>query len=145
MSKSRKRTPYEQVRSTLILEAGEILDRLAVGGWTPNVDICETADAVTVRVELPGIEPSDIRITIQDSTVRVQGVKREPVVALERLSFYCLERRYGKFDRQINIDQVIDAGHSRATLADGVLSIEIPIVENRRGVMFEIPITKKQK
>lgn len=145
MSKSRKRTPYEQVRSTLILEAGEILDRLAVGGWTPNVDICETADAVTVRVELPGIEPSDIRITIQDSTVRVQGVKREPVVALERLSFYCLERRYGKFDRQINIDQVIDAGHSRATLADGVLSIEIPRVENRRGVMFEIPITKKQK
>jgi HSP20 family protein len=145
MSKSRKRTPYEQVRSTLILEAEEILDRLAVGGWVPNVDICETADAVTVRVELPGIEPSDIRVTIQDSTLRVQGVKREPAVALERLSYYCLERRYGKFDRQINIEQVIDAGHSCATLVNGVLSIEIPRMENRRGVMFEIPIIKKQK
>jgi HSP20 family protein len=122
-----------------------MLDRLAVGTWIPNVDICETADAVTVRVELPGIEPSDIRVTIQDSTLRVQGVKREPLIALERLSYHCLERRYGKFDRQINIDEVVDAGHSRATLANGVLSIEIPRMENRRGVMFEIPITKKQK
>lgn len=116
-----------------------------MGTWIPNVDICERADAVTVRVELPGIEPSDIRVTIQDGTLRVQGVKREPAIALERLSYHCLERRYGKFDRQIDIDQVIDAGHSRATLNNGVLSIEIPRMEDRRGVMFEIPITKKQK
>jgi len=145
MSKSRKRTPYEQARFPLILEAEEILDRLAVGGWTPNVDICETADAVTVRVELPGIEPSDIRVTIQDSTLRIQGMKREPAIALERLSYYCLERRYGKFDRQIKIDQVIDAGRARATLVNGVLTIEIPRMEDRRSVMFEIPVIKKQK
>jgi HSP20 family protein len=142
MSKSRKRTPYEQARSTLLLEAEGILDRFAVGTWIPNVDICETADGVTIRVELPGIEPSDIRVTIQDSTLRVQGVKREPMIALERISYHCLERRYGKFDRQINIDQIIDAARASATLVNGVLSIEIPRMANRRGVVFEIPVTK---
>jgi HSP20 family protein len=147
MSKSHKRTSYEQVRPSLILEAEEILDRLAVGSWIPNVDICETVNTVTVRVELPGIEAADIRLTIQGRVLRVQGIKREPIGALGRLSYYCLERRYGKFDRQISIDWVVDAGRSRATLANGVLNIEMPRIEDRRGVVFEIPITitRKQK
>ncbi len=145
MSKSRKRNPYEQVQSTLMLEAEEILDRLAVGNWIPNVDICETADAVMIRVELPGIEPADIRLTIQGNVLRVQGTKREPAAVRARLSYYCLERRYGKFDRQIAIDWVVDAGRSHATLANGILTIQIPRIENRRGTVFEIPITGKQK
>ena len=145
MSKSRKRNPYEQVWSSLILEAEEILDRLAVGSWIPNVDICESAESVTVRVELPGIDAADMRLTVQGGVVRVQGTKREPATARVRVSYYCLERRYGKFDRQISIDRVVDAGRSSATLIDGVLTIEIPRVQNRRGVLFEIPIKGKQE
>lgn len=145
MPKSRKRSPYEQVGPSLILEAEEILERLAVGSWIPSVDICETPDAVSVRVELPGIDAAGIRVTIQDCTIRVQGTKREPAPARVRLSYYCLERRYGKFDRQITIDRVVDAGRSRATLTNGVLTIEMPRIDNRRGLMFEIPVTAKPK
>ncbi len=145
MPKSRKRSPYDQVGSSLILEAEEILERLAVGSWTPSVDICETADTVSVRVELPGVAPSDIRVTVQGGTLRVQGVKRESVAARTRLSYYCLERRYGKFDRHIPIDRVVDAARARAELANGVLTIEMPKIDDRRGVMFEIQITAKPK
>ena len=143
MSKSRKQTPYDQMRSSLILEAEEILDRLALGGWTPNVDICETAESVTVRVELPGIDPADFRLTIQDGVLRVQGIKREAAKALERLSYYCLERRYGKFDRQIGIDRVVDAGRAVATLVNGILTVELPRLGDRRGTLFEIRVEKK--
>jgi len=142
MSKPRKRNPYETIRSSFILEAEEIMDCLAVGNWIPNVDICETAEAVMVRVELPGIDPGDIRITIQGNVLRVQGTKREPGAARERLSYYCLERRYGKFDRQIAIDWVVDVGGARATIADGILNIHIARIQNRRGTVFEIPITR---
>jgi HSP20 family protein len=142
MSKPRKRNPYETIRSSFILEADEIMDRLAVGNWIPNVDICETADAVMVRVELPGIDPGDIRVTIQGNVLRVQGTKREPAAARARLSYYCLERRYGKFDRQIAIDWVVDVGGARATIADGILNIHIPRIQNRRGGVFEIPVTR---
>ena len=145
MTKSRKRNPYERVRPSLILEAEELLDRFSVGNWIPNVDICETSEAVTVRVEVPGIEPGDIRLTLQGRVLRVQGAKKEPVTALSRLSSYCLERRYGKFDRQISIERDVHAGGSRATLENGILTIEIPRIENRRGVMFEIPIARNQK
>ena len=145
MSKSRKRNPYERVQSTLMLEAGEILDSLTVGNWMPSVDICETPEAVMIRVELPGIEPADIRLTIQGNVLRVQGTKQEPAAVRERLSYYCLERRYGKFDRQIAIDWVVDGARSQATLANGILTIHIPRIENRRGTVFEIPITGRQK
>ncbi len=145
MSKPRKQSSYEQVQSTLMLEAGEILDSLAVGSWIPSVDICETSDAVMIRVELPGIEPADIRLTIQGNVLRVQGTKQEPAAVRARLSYYCLERRYGKFDRQIAIDWVVDAARSLATLANGILTIQIPRIKNRRGSIFEIPIGERQK
>ncbi len=145
MSKPRKRNPYEQVRSTLILEAEELLDRLSVGNWMPNVDICETRESVVIRIELPGIEPADFRLTIQDRVLRVYGAKREPARARERISYYCLERRYGKFDRHISIDRVVDAGRARATLADGILTVEIPRIGDRRGVLFEIPVAWKSE
>jgi HSP20 family protein len=140
MVKSRKRSSYEQVRSNMILEAEAILDRFALGGWTPNVDICESAEAVTVRVELPGIDRDDIRVTIQGGMLRIQGIKREAATALERLSYYCLERRYGRFDRQMGLDRIVDASRSRATLVNGILTIEIPRIEDRRGQLFEIAI-----
>ena len=121
----------------------EILDHLTVGNWIPNVDICETKEAVTIRVELPGIEPDDIHLTIQDRILRVQGHKREPEAARERLSYYCLERRYGRFDRQISLDRVVDAGRSSARLCNGVLTVKLPRIGDRRDVLFEIPIVKR--
>jgi HSP20 family protein len=143
MTKSRKRNPFEQVPSAMILEAGEIIDRLSVGNWIPSVDICETTDAVVIRVELPGIDPANVRLSIQGNVLRVHGVKQEPAAARARLSYYCLERRYGRFDRQIAIDWVVDAGRARANLANGILMIQIPRIENRRGALFEIPIQVK--
>ena len=145
MSKSRKRDYYEQARSNLILESEEIREKLALGAWIPNIDICETMEDVTVRVELPGIEPADICLTMQGPRLRIQGTKREPTTALQRLSYYCLERRYGKFDRQISIDRVVDAGHSCAMLVNGVLTIVMPRIEDRRGIMIEIPVARQQE
>ena len=143
MSKLRRRNAHQKTQSSLSLEMEEILDRLTVGNWMPNIDICETKEAVTIRVELPGIEPADIRLTIQDRVLRVQGNKREPEAARERLSYYCLERRYGRFDRQISLDQVVDAGRSRARLCNGVLTVEVPRIAERRGVLFEVPIATR--
>jgi len=145
MSKPRKRDRQEQVWSSLGLAREEILEKLALGSWIPNIDICETTTAVTVRVELPGIEPVDMHLAMQGAMLRIQGVKREPARARQRLSYYCLERRYGAFDRQIRIDRVVDAGRACATLIDGVLTVVLPRIEDRRGLVIEIPIAGKQE
>jgi HSP20 family protein len=124
----------------MMLDAGEFLNQLAVGNWIPNVDLCEAADAIVVRVEVPGIGRGDIRLTVCGNQLRVHGLKREPAAVRKRLSYYCLERRYGKFDREITIDWVVDSARCRASLAGGILTVVIPRISNRRGRLFEIPI-----
>lgn len=146
MAKTRRDQQDPDLRSlsTDLLEAEKFFARLAVGTWNPNVDLCETRDSVTVRVELPGVEPADISLMIQGERLRVQGIKREPVSSSKLLCYYCLERGYGKFTREITIDWVVNAQKARAYLENGILTIDLPKIKDRRGSVFKIPITKKK-
>ncbi len=127
------------------VEAEKHLDRLAVGTWTPKVDICETLRAVNVRVEVPGADTSDVTLTIQDGILRVQGIKREAAPVGKLLCYYCLERRYGRFDRTIPVHWVVDARKARASLERGVLTVRLPKLEDRRGQLVQIPIVRRQR
>ena len=126
------------------MEAEALLDSLTLGTWLPNVDLCETNELYTVRVELPGVDLKDISLTIRDAVVRVSGVKREPNVSQKLLCYYCLERRYGKFLREINLESVVDARRATAQLDNGVLIVELPKLVERRGRVLEIPIVRKK-
>ncbi len=125
------------------VEAERYLDRLAVGSWTPNVDICETHRAVHVRVELPGVDLSEVTLSIQEGILRIQGVKREATAPAGQPRYHCLERRFGKFDRTIPIHWVVDARRAAAFLQNGVLTIELPKLEDRRGQALQIPVNRK--
>ncbi len=127
------------------VEAEKYLGRLAAGTWTPNVDICETADAITIRVEVPGVDQPDISLTIQDGILRVQGMKREAPVSEGLLCYYCVERRYGRFDRSIPVHWVVDARGAHASLGGGVLEIKLPKLRDRRGQPVQIPISRKRR
>jgi HSP20 family protein len=127
------------------MEAEAFLDSLTLGTWLPNVDLCETNELYTIRVELPGVDLEDISLTIQDSVVRVSGVKREPNISQKLLCYYCLERRYGKFLREINLESVVDARRATGQLDNGVLIVELPKLVDRRGRVLEIPIVRKKR
>jgi HSP20 family protein len=127
----------------LLLEGRDLLDPFAVGLWTPPVDICQTESRVLVRIELPGVELSDVSLTFQGESLRIRGVKREQVQSRKLLCFYCLERRYGRFDRQIAIKGVLNPRMSRSCLEKGILTVEIPTVKDRRGETVELQIEKK--
>ncbi len=125
-------------------EAEKQLDRQAVGGWIPKVDICEVPRMVNLRIELPGVDSSDVTLTLQDGILRVQGIKREPPAAETLRSYYCIERRHGRFDRTIPIHWVVDARRARAVLERGVLIVNLPKLEDRRGQLMQVPIVRKK-
>ena len=127
----------------LLLEGRDFLDPFAVGAWTPPVDICQTDSRVRVRIELPGVDLSDITLSFQGENLRIQGVKREQEQSHKLLCFYCLERRYGRFDRQVAIKGVLNPRKSHAYLEKGILTVEIPKIKDRRGDIVEIPIETK--
>ena len=127
----------------LLLHRHDFWDPFTAGSWTPRVDICRSERKVVVRAELPGVEASDISVSFQGNCLRIQGIKREPAQSRQLLSYICLERRYGKFDRRINIGCIVNPKEARACLENGILTVELRKLEDRRGNAVEIQIEKK--
>lgn len=127
----------------LLLQRHDFWDPFAVGLWTPHVDICQTDEQIVVRAELPGVEPSDISLGFQGNSLRLQGIKREPSQSHKLLCYFCLERRYGKFDRQISIGWIVNPRKARAYLDKGILTIELPKIDDRRGKAVNIKVEQK--
>jgi HSP20 family protein len=129
--------------SDLMMQKPDFMDPFALGAWTPHVDICQTEDGVVLRAELPGVESSDINLSFHGNNLRIHGLKREPRQVRKLLCYHCLERRYGRFDRQINIGWTVNPHQARAHLENGILTIELPKVKDRRGDAVKIQIAKK--
>jgi HSP20 family protein len=93
------------------------------GSWVPPMDIYETAETLVAKMELPGIEPGDVDVSVEDSALTVSG-KREISSETKEESFHRIERRYGSFSRTIALPATVDTAKVDATFDKGVLTIE---------------------
>ena len=124
-------------------EATVAEDPLASETWAPPVDLCETADAIVVKVELPGLTAEQIKIGATNTQLRIWGEKRRRVTRQKTISHLCSERSYGKFSRLVPLRWTVSLEDATATVADGMLTIHLPKIEDRRGVEFKIPVTDR--
>jgi HSP20 family protein len=113
-------------------------DLLPTGEWAPSLDLSETKDALVARVEVPGMEPKDIQLTIRDNVLTVRGEKkREAEHKDER--FFRSERSYGTFLRAMRLPLTVDEAKVNARFKDGVLTVTMPKGAGARGIT--IPVT----
>lgn len=96
--------------------------------WTPNVDIKETADAYKVIAEIPGVNPKDIKVSLDKNTLTIQGEKN---IEDEKdgSNWHRVERFSGSFCRQFTLPNNIDADSIKAKTKHGLLELTIPKVE----------------
>ncbi|HEX3145380.1 MAG TPA: Hsp20/alpha crystallin family protein [Pyrinomonadaceae bacterium] len=127
---------------SVLHEAAEAEVTPLAGAWTPAVDVCETADAVCIRVEVPGVSASQIRIGLNGDKIRIYGEKKKRSVRQRIISHLCSERNYGRFSRVVPLRWTISIKDTRAELKDGVLLIHLPKIKDRRGSEYRIPITE---
>ena len=105
------------------------------------LDLCEADDRVVLRLEVPGVQREELRVSLQHNVVRVEGIKREPQFSDdEKIRFICLERGYGPFQKTVELHWVVDPTRAEAVLAAGVLTLTLPKLVERRGSVFEIPV-----
>jgi HSP20 family protein len=96
--------------------------------WTPAWDIFDTADAIVLRAELPGLSAEDIDIEVDDNVLTLKGERRfEDKV--EEGRYYRLERAYGNFQRSVTLPQGVKADDITATFDRGVLTVRVPKAE----------------
>jgi HSP20 family protein len=109
----------------------------AGGTWMPSMDVFETDDRIVAELELPGIEPEEVDVSVEDSTLTVSG-SREFTNELKEENVHRVERRYGAFTRSITLPQTADTERVEAKFDKGVLRVEVPKVERAKPKRIEI-------
>jgi HSP20 family protein len=105
--------------------------------WAPALDISERKDAYLVTVELPGLKPEDLDITMEDGLLTIQG-ERQFTQESSGQQFHRVERRYGAFRRSITLPAHVTAEGIQASFEDGVLQILVPKAEEAKPKRIQI-------
>jgi HSP20 family protein len=116
---------------------GESMRPGVTGSWMPAMDVFETEGSIVAKLELPGIEPGDVEVSVEDSTLTVSGAREFSSEANEE-SYHRVERRYGQFVRAITLPQTADTEKVEAHFDKGVLTIEVPKVERAKPKKIEV-------
>jgi HSP20 family protein len=121
-------------------DASEMIAPLSPGEIVPPVDLCESESEITVFVELPGVCAENLEVSLAGEGLRISGRKRKgaPPTGISHL---CSERDYGAFTRIIPMRWPVHVGEATAGLKDGVLTIHLPKLKERRGGEFRINVT----
>ena len=94
--------------------------------WKPSTNIVETRDALVIEMELPGVDKSDVSITLlNNQELIVKGLKKQPRLEQEPVTYYLFEREFGTFFKKIVIDFPLDTNTVKSNMENGVLTIEV--------------------
>jgi HSP20 family protein len=105
--------------------------------WAPALDISERKDAYLVAVELPGLKPEDLDITMEDGLLTIQGERHFAHDSSEQ-QYHRVERRYGAFRRSITLPAHVLAEGIQASFEDGVLQILVPKAEEAKAKRIQV-------
>ncbi|MCC6313985.1 MAG: Hsp20/alpha crystallin family protein [Thermomicrobiales bacterium] len=97
------------------------------------LDIRETPDAYVVQASVPGVSPHDVDITVLGDRLRIRGERRGGTEEQGENGRWILrERRFGAFERTINLPTAVKSDAAVAEFKDGVLTITLPKAEEAK-------------
>ncbi|QEG01763.1 Spore protein SP21 [Stieleria maiorica] len=106
---------------------GDFESMLPASEWQPSVDISETDQALQVKVDLPGIKPEDVEISVSEDRLTIKGERKEEAETDDKeTKVHRIERRYGSFYRSIALPPGTKAEDVVAEADNGVITIHLP-------------------
>ena len=94
--------------------------------WTPAVNIREDQENLNLELELPGIKPEDVDISVENGVLTVSGEKSEQRKEDEEGRYHLVERTYGRFSRSFQLPQGVNEEQISADFNHGLLTVQIP-------------------
>jgi HSP20 family protein len=113
------------------LASGRLAPDFVSGVFTPLADVYETSDGFVVQLDLPGVDPAEVGVTVDGDRLVVRGSRR-PVEKTRPEAFHRMERSFGSFSRAFTLPAPVDTDHVTAHYRDGLLRIDIPKLPARR-------------
>jgi len=106
-------------------------DSLAMGTWSPAVDMFEKDDQVVIKAELPGLDKNDISLDLQNGVLTLKGERKYENEVKEE-NYYRREMSCGKFIRSFSLPGDVDADKIKAEFQNGLLTVEVPKPEEHK-------------
>jgi HSP20 family protein len=142
--------PFHQDAADLANDARQLLlelDRAVPGAAAinaecrPPLDVYETASAVEVVVDVPGVPAESLRVAIRRGALLVVGAKLAGRID-PAARFHLAERSYGRFARAVRFSGSVDTSRAVARVVSGQLRVILPRIEERRGKVVMVPVER---
>ena len=137
-----KWNPFSELE-TLHEDMDRLFSRLDGGlvrgtrSWSLAMDVIETKDALKLKAAMPGIDPKDINIEVEDNVLTVSAERRSED-KVEKDDYVWVEQQYGSFSRAVTLPDYADIDRIQTRYRNGVLEITVP----KRGE-FQTPRRRK--
>jgi HSP20 family protein len=107
--------------------------------WTPAVDVAEHDNEYLVKVELPGVNKDEVKITMQENILTIRGEKKQEKES-KGSNYHRVERSYGSFQRSFTLPTSVKADKVEAAYKDGILSITLPKAEEAKPKQIDVKV-----
>jgi HSP20 family protein len=107
--------------------------------WAPKVDVVTKNNTLITRVDLPGMKKEDVLVEVEDGFLTLSG-ERKKETKEEKDNVYREEREYGSFCRSVPLPKGVKADDVKATFANGVLEVSMPLPAAEKPNGRTIPI-----
>ena len=104
--------------------------------FTPPVDIFESADAITVLADMPGVQPEHVTVDLNEDVLTITGYCEDGEE--EGKAHVVQEYRCGTFQRRFTLSELVDQAGIKATVTDGVLRLELPEADRAKPARIEV-------
>ena len=113
----------------------------SLGSWAPAVDIFEQDGHIVLKAELPGVDPKDVEVRVENNVLTLRG-ERKLDNDVQKENYHRVERAYGSFSRSFTLPSVVDTEKIKADYRDGVLRVNLPKREEARPKQISISVSK---
>ncbi len=113
-------------------------------GFAPALDLYETASALVVEAPLPGINPANVEVSVENGIVTVRGESKKEH-EMDDKNYYRKEVRSGSFFRQVALPSAVKEDEVVAEFEDGVLKITCPKLAEPKAKKITVNVIKKDK
>jgi HSP20 family protein len=107
--------------------------------WSPKVDVFEKEGRLFTRVDLPGVKKGDVKVEVTDGRLALSG-ERTQEKEEKKDNTYRTEREYGSFYREVPLPEGVRLDDVKATFADGVLEVSVPLPARQEAKVRKVEI-----
>ena len=119
-------SPLFGLRREIDRMLGDVAAGSETSRWVPAVDIRESEKALAIDVELPGIAPENVDVSVENGILTIAGEKHAERTEDKKGRYHVVERTYGSFLRSFQLPKDVDESQIAAKFHDGVLTVEVP-------------------